>query len=118
MGLSLSLERGHEGHVREVLQEDCSNTYSNYTVLSSCNIIYSRNMSQFPHTGNLIRNIDWCLFFRRLKINHDSHEFILESGTVANSHSLRILISAHFHSCPNMFRIKLSLSSNYLLAFK
>ncbi len=28
----------------------------------------------------------WLLFiFRRLKINHDSHEFILESGTVANN---------------------------------
>jgi hypothetical protein len=26
-----------------------------------------------------------CLFFRRLKINHDSHEFILEIGTVANT---------------------------------
>ncbi len=26
-----------------------------------------------------------CLFFCRLKINHDSHEFILEFGTVANS---------------------------------
>ncbi len=25
-----------------------------------------------------------CLFFCRLKINHDSHEFILEFGTVAN----------------------------------
>jgi hypothetical protein len=25
-----------------------------------------------------------CLFFRRLKINHDIHEFILDSGTVAN----------------------------------
>jgi hypothetical protein len=24
------------------------------------------------------------VYFRRLKINHDSHEFILESGTVAN----------------------------------
>jgi hypothetical protein len=23
--------------------------------------------------------------FRRLKINHDTHEFMLESGTVANS---------------------------------
>jgi hypothetical protein len=52
--------------------------------LSFCNIIYSRNMSQVLHPGNLILNIDWCLFFRRLKINHDSHEFILESGTVAN----------------------------------
>ncbi len=26
-----------------------------------------------------------CLFFRRLKIYHDSHEFILEFGTVANT---------------------------------
>ncbi len=27
----------------------------------------------------------WLMFiFRRLKINHDSHEFILEFGTVAN----------------------------------
>ncbi len=26
--------------------------------------------------------------FRRLKINHDSHEFILESGTVTNNYYL------------------------------
>jgi hypothetical protein len=25
-----------------------------------------------------------AVYFRRIKINHDSHEFILESGTVAN----------------------------------
>ncbi len=31
MGLSLSPERGHEGRIREVLQEACcSNMYSNY----------------------------------------------------------------------------------------
>jgi hypothetical protein len=35
---------------------------------------------------NLIRNTDWCLFFHRLKINHDSHECILESGTAVNSY--------------------------------
>ncbi len=29
---------------------------------------------------------DWFVYFlRRLKINHDSHEFFLEFGTVANS---------------------------------
>ncbi len=28
-----------------------------------------------------------CLFFRRLKINYDTHEFILDSGTVANNNS-------------------------------
>ncbi len=26
-----------------------------------------------------------CLFFRRLKINHEPHEFILDPGTVANT---------------------------------
>jgi hypothetical protein len=30
-------------------------------------------------------NNNRCLFFRRLKINHDTHEFILDSGTIANS---------------------------------
>ncbi len=31
----------------------------------------------------------WSMFiFRRLKINHDSHEFILEFGTVANTYIL------------------------------
>jgi hypothetical protein len=29
-----------------------------------------------------------CLFFRRLKIKHDSHEFVLDFGTVANTNSL------------------------------
>ncbi len=29
-----------------------------------------------------------CLFFCRLKINHDSHEFILEFGTNANTYNL------------------------------
>jgi hypothetical protein len=34
MGLSLSLERGHEGRIREMLQEDrCSSMYSNYHVV-------------------------------------------------------------------------------------
>jgi hypothetical protein len=28
-----------------------------------------------------------CLFFCRLKINHESHEFILDSGTVVNKYN-------------------------------
>jgi hypothetical protein len=87
MGLSLSLERGHEGRIREVPQEDCcSSMYSNNYSLSSRIFMYSCIMLLFLHFGNLIRNIDWCLFFRRLKINHDTHEFILKSGTIANSY--------------------------------
>jgi hypothetical protein len=35
MELSLSLEQGHEGPIREVLQEDgCSSTYSNCYMLN------------------------------------------------------------------------------------
>jgi hypothetical protein len=37
MRLSLSPERGHEGRIREVLQEDRSSSmYSNYHALPSC----------------------------------------------------------------------------------
>jgi hypothetical protein len=36
----------------------------------------------FPCTNVSCNNR--CLFFRRLKISHESHEFILDPGTVAN----------------------------------
>jgi hypothetical protein len=39
-----------------------------------------------------------CLFFRRLKIDHESHEFILESGTVANKDEFIVtLLLPNFH---------------------
>ncbi len=61
MRLSLSPEQGHEGHIREVLQEDCcSSVYSNYDAFV---VFYARIVLQFLHSGNLIRNIDRCLFF-------------------------------------------------------
>ncbi len=63
MGLSLIPERGHEGHIREVLQEDrCSSMYIIMHLLY-CIFMYSRIMLLFLHLGNLIRNTDWCLFF-------------------------------------------------------
>jgi hypothetical protein len=87
MGFSLCLERGHEGHSREVPQEDrCSSMYINCYALLSCAYMYSRFMLLSLHPGNLIRNIDWCLF-RRLKINHDIHKFTLHPGTIANNYS-------------------------------
>ncbi len=69
MGLSLSLERGHEGRIHEVLQKDgCSSMYSNYYMFNifvmSCILVICRN---FLCAGNPIRNTDWCLFFPRLK---------------------------------------------------
>ncbi len=62
--ISLSPEQGHEGRIRDVLQEDhCSSMYSNYHALPSCIFMYSRIVLLFPHSGNLIRITDWCLFF-------------------------------------------------------
>ncbi len=49
MELSLSLERGHEGRIHEVLQEDrCSSMYSNYYAFVVCNVVYSRIVLLFP----------------------------------------------------------------------
>jgi hypothetical protein len=88
MGLSSSPERGHEGLIHEVPQEDhCSIMYSNYMkfcVVVILLIMHSRIVLLLLYQGNwyIILN---GVYFRRLKINHDSHEFILESGTVANN---------------------------------
>jgi hypothetical protein len=62
MGLSLSPEGGHEGHIREVLQEDrCSRMYSNYYALLSV-ISHSCIVLLFPASMNSDRNIDWSYF--------------------------------------------------------
>jgi hypothetical protein len=84
MGFSLCPERGHEGRIRKVPQEDrCSSMYISYYALLSCIYMYSRFMLLSLHLGNLIRKLDWCLF-SQVKINHDVNEFTLNSGTIAN----------------------------------
>jgi hypothetical protein len=52
----------------------------------SCVLVICLQFLMFKETDSQY----WLVFiFRRLKINHDSHEFTLESGTVANrNHSL------------------------------
>ncbi len=48
MGFSLCPERGHEGCIREVPQEDgCSSMYIDYYALSSCINMYSRSKIRF-----------------------------------------------------------------------
>jgi hypothetical protein len=42
--------------------------------------------TSIPVSGKPIHNID-CCYFHRLKINHGVHEFILDSGTIANRNS-------------------------------
>ncbi len=58
--------------------------------------VYHPGLIMLPWLSVFVRpdfsNIDWCLFFCRLKINHDSHEFILKLGTVANIHMGNIQI--------------------------
>ncbi len=44
------------------------------------------------HTSRFY-NTDWCLFFCRLKINYDSHKFILEFSTVANNSNQVLMLS-------------------------
>jgi hypothetical protein len=59
MGLSLSLEQGHEGRIREVPQEDrCSSMYSNYCAFTPNILMHSHTLSLFLLPGNLIHNIN------------------------------------------------------------
>ncbi len=125
-GVSRCSKGDHEGHIREVPQEEGSP--SMYIVQIVC--ISKRGIStllptllqvslenQHPRSQcyvvdifvNLlipastllsfplykICHIIIGVYFRRLKINHESHEFILDPGTVANSYSatIRILIN-------------------------
>jgi hypothetical protein len=74
MGFSLCPERGHEGCICEVPHEDgCSSMYIDYYGLLSCIYMYDSLCSiiqyssiclLFLHLGDLILNIDWCLFLQ------------------------------------------------------
>jgi hypothetical protein len=55
--------------------------YSNYCAFTPDILMHSHTLSLFLHPGNLIRVILIGVYFRSLKIKHDTHEFILESGT-------------------------------------
>jgi hypothetical protein len=89
---------------RGASKDSCSSMYKVYinvthmkrkdrdVVCCLCNLLF---MFDFIHCPCLTIYFfyDWyfvsmpdCLFFCRLKINHDSHEFILEFGTVANNY--------------------------------
>jgi hypothetical protein len=105
--VSLSLEQGHEGGIREVLQEDgCSSMYKSWLcvlthIISICSLSMPCNYLQL---GNWFTC--WLLFiFRRLKINHDSHEFILESGTVANTYSPHTWCWTKSRDIPILFKM-------------
>jgi hypothetical protein len=104
--LSLSLDQGHEGRIREVLQENsCSSMYKSWLCVLTCAItVCFRSMSD-----NYLRPENWFMlliadYFQRLKINHDSHEFILESGIVANIRAPLQLHTEHLCLPTNVWR--------------
>jgi hypothetical protein len=87
------MDQGHEGLIREVLQEDGRS--SMYRTIIVWLPVWKRlamnffNMLPVYYHDYLVSS-NWIailtdVYFYRLKINHDSHEFILESGTVVNS---------------------------------
>ncbi len=67
--LSLGLERGHEGRIREVLQEDGCSSMGEISVCSFlCNIVCFHNMPcKYPCLGKLIHDIDCCFVFSQGK---------------------------------------------------
>jgi hypothetical protein len=95
-----NLRTSHDKRIRKVLQE--SSHSSMYKVYD--NVIFVRKEKklrccELPALYSLVPDYFFhdhfhmllneflptdCLFFCRLKRNHDSHEFILEFGTVAN----------------------------------
>ncbi len=94
-GLSQTLDWGYEGHIHEVLQKD--GRYSMYKLWLH-NYAVKRNYCKLFIACYLwlirlflARKLNlqyWSMFiFRRLKINHDSHEFILEFCTVSNTNN-------------------------------
>jgi hypothetical protein len=99
--LRSSLDWGHEGCIHEVLQEEGrSSMYKIITVsrkieiaMSLCNMFSVRIMIiPCPWIGLQC----WLMFiFCRLKINHVSHEFILEFTAVAANYLFQTDTSVH-----------------------
>jgi hypothetical protein len=101
--LSLPLDRGHERRIREVLQEDGRS--SMYRAIIVWLPIWEKIIMDFWFVACMLLRLSCILelsvsltvvYFCRLKINHDSHEFILESGTVVTT--IHIIL-CHF-LCP------------------
>jgi hypothetical protein len=62
----------------------CSKKIAVQVCTSNYCVLFLMSFRMFPWyacnpslLGKLIHSIDWCLFFRRLKINHDPHELDL-----------------------------------------
>ncbi len=92
-GHSLMWGRGQDGHIPEVLQgiaaQVCINVYRSYNVRDS---LEKKKRLKIQYVVYMTD----CSFFRRLKINHVSHEFILEFGTVAYTKNIQTFVIPSF----------------------
>ncbi len=109
---SSTLDWGHDGCIRELLQEDgCSSSMYRIMIMYLC---WRKKKSWVTCNMSPVINYDysmickqslqyWSMFiFRRLKINHDSHEFILEFSTVVNSYIYAHILGLsmqRYHDC-------------------
>ncbi len=115
-GLSMWPEGDHEGRIREVPQESwCSSKYINCVYIAlqwkskSCYIrtLFMNNSYRLLACTSFCDCIITGVYFRRLTINHESHEFILESATVANT----------FCWCVVFFDLREVLTGNWTQSF-
>jgi hypothetical protein len=86
-----------------------------FTLLLHMYLLITNNCRPLTCTSLWLYN-NRCLFFCRLKINHESHEFILDSATVTNSYpyvciSLQIR-NSNFRNC---ISLKLATSNQVLV---
>ncbi len=118
---SLTRGQGQDGRIREVLQENSpSSMYKVYDYVTCvkesrklrCCVLPALNSLCLINLSVIIRHCYWldfsidCLFFCRLKINHDSHGFILEFGTVAYNKLLHFnVFDSVWEQCETMQKI-------------
>jgi hypothetical protein len=102
MGAELSSVYAQKGTMKDVLARCLKKTDVQVCTLSSvhvqfCNVTFTLLLHTYLLWPAIVVSFrvqlcmcnNRCLFFRRLKINHESHEFILDSGTAANSYSIK-----------------------------
>jgi hypothetical protein len=104
---SLTLDRGHEGRINEVLQEDGRS--SMYRTIIVWLPVWKKLATNFYNMQpvccyDYLVSSNWIAIltdvnFHRLKMNHDSHEFILESGTIANTYICYCDLEHQHSSC-------------------
>jgi hypothetical protein len=70
-----------------------------HTLLRKYLFFYNQQLQSLCMYKFFVTVLLQVFFFRRLKINHESHEFILDSGTVANSMKGMVMGGVGYDRC-------------------